>query len=113
MASGIQFNASAGGGIEVHIVDGAVSPGTEMALMTLAAGGIDITIADAKLHSGFFILKDTASTSGACTCTITTGSWDGTNTVATTNAANDLLMVWFDEDGAGTIILNTGSVALS
>lgn len=61
-----------------------------------------------------FIVKDTSATGTAAhTLTITGGTFNGTNTVATLNARDEFLMVHFDSAGRGTVILNAGSVALS
>jgi hypothetical protein len=60
-----------------------------------------------------FIVKDTsASGTAAHTLTLTGGTFNGTNTVATLNARDDFLMVWFDSAGRGSVIVNT-SVVLS
>lgn len=49
----------------------------------------------------------------AHTLTLTGGTWNGTNTVATLDAPAKFLCVWFDSAGAGTVIVNVGSVGLS
>lgn len=72
------------------------------------------TIANSSDHAGLFIVKDTsASGTAAHTLTLTSGTFDGTNNVATLNAPNEALVVWFDSAGNGTIIENVGAVALS
>ncbi len=61
-----------------------------------------------------FIVKDTsASGTAAHTLTLTGGTFNGTNTVATLNARDELLMVYFDSAGRGSVILNLGAVGLS
>jgi len=61
-----------------------------------------------------FIVKDTSATGTAAhTLTLTGGTFNGTNTVATLNARDEMLMVWFDSAGRGSVIVNLGSVALS
>lgn len=47
------------------------------------------------------------------TVTITTGTWNGTNKVATFADINDAILVRFDSAGNGTVLNNTGSVAFS
>jgi hypothetical protein len=90
-----------------------IDPGVQAVKFT-SASACAVTIADAKEHTGFFWLKDASTTGTAAkSVTLTVGTFDGTNNKATANAANEMLLVWFDEDGAGTIILNTGSVALA
>lgn len=72
------------------------------------------TIADASTHEGLFIVKNTsASGTAAHTLTLTSGTFNGTNNVATLNAPNEALVVYFDSAGDGTILANVGSVALS
>ena len=67
---------------------------------------------DARDHPGLFYLTSAQGTT-AHTLTLTTGTFDGTNNVATINAATEGLLVHFDEDGVGTLVLNVGGVALS
>jgi len=60
------------------------------------------------------IIKDTSATGTAAhTVTLTGGTFNGTNTVATLNARDEFLMVHFDSAGRGQVIANVGSVALS
>jgi hypothetical protein len=60
------------------------------------------------------IIKDTSATGTAAhTVTLTGGTFNGTNTIATLNARDEFLMVHFDSAGRGQIIVNVGSVALS
>lgn len=59
------------------------------------------------------IIKNTsASGTQAHTVTLSQGTWDGTNTVVTLNAANECIMCLFDSAGNGTIVENVGSVGL-
>jgi hypothetical protein len=60
------------------------------------------------------IIKDTSATGTAAhTVTLTGGTFDGTTTIATLNARDELLMVHFDSAGRGQVLANVGSVALS
>ena len=60
------------------------------------------------------IVKDTsASGTAAHTVTLASGTWNGTNTIVTLNAPAECIAVYFDSNGAGTILENVGSVALS
>lgn len=60
------------------------------------------------------IIKDTSATGTAAhTVTLTGGTFNGTNTVATLNARDEFLMVHFDSAGRGQVIANVGAVALS
>jgi hypothetical protein len=93
---------------------GAVNPGVKSVELNHATVVVEATIADAANHQGLFVAKDTsASGTAAHTLTLTSGTFDGTNNVATFNAPNEALVVWFDSAGNGTIVENVGSVALS
>lgn len=96
-------------------VSGAVTAGKQSVLLNHATVAIAATIADASQHFGYFVIKaglepDVANDH---TCTITTGTWDGVNKIATFADVDDALVVFFDHAGNGTIINNTGAVALS
>lgn len=72
------------------------------------------TLADSANHQGLFVVKNTsASGTAAHTLTLTAGTFDGTNNIATLNAPKECLVVYFDSAGAGTIVENVGAVALS
>lgn len=93
---------------------GAVTPGVSSIELNHATVAIAATVADSTAHQGLFVVKDTsASGTAAHTVTLTSGTWDGTNTIATLNAPNEALVVWFDSAGNGTIVENVGVVALS
>lgn len=92
---------------------GAVSADTKILELNHATVVIAATM-DAADHQGLFIVRDTsASGTAAHTVTLTNGTWDGTNTIATLNAPGEALTVFFDSAGRGQIIENTGAVALS
>lgn len=80
-----------------------------------ATVAIEKTIATMVPYAGqIVIVKDTSATGTAAhTVTITTGTWNGTNKVATLNALNECLIVAVDSAGNGTIVENVGAVALS
>jgi hypothetical protein len=114
--------ASASTGVTTYLktsqeltASGAVLPGVNSVELNHATVVIAATIADSKAHQGsLFVVKDTsASGTAAHTLTLTAGTFDGTNNVATLNAPNECLAVWFDSSGDGTIIENVGTVALS
>lgn len=94
---------------------GAVTSGVQGVTLTSSTTVIAATIADAANHAGLFFILDTSATgtSAAHTVTLTSGTYDGTNNIATLNAPDEMLLVAFDGSGDGTVILNTGSVALS
>jgi hypothetical protein len=100
--------------VQTLTASGAVTAGVQSVQLNHATVAIDATIASAVNHQGLFILKDTsASGTAGHNLTLTAGTWDGTNTVATMNAKNDALVVYFDSAGNGTILVNVGSVVLS
>lgn len=93
---------------------GAVTPGVTIVELNHATVVVAATIADASEHAGLLIVKDTsASGIAAHTLTLTAGTFDGTNSVATLNAPGEQLTVFIDDTGNGVIIQNTGAVALS
>lgn len=93
---------------------GSVTAGVQSVELNHATVVAAATIADASNHQGLFIVKNTsASGTAAHTLTLTSGTFDGTNNVATLNAPNEALIVYFDSNGDGTIVENVGSVALS
>jgi len=93
---------------------GAVTTGVQSVELNHATVVVAATIADSTNHQGLFVVKDTsASGTAAHTLTLTSGTFDGTNDIATLNAANECLIVYFDSSGNGTIVENVGSVALS
>lgn len=93
---------------------GAVTAGVQSVELNHASTIIAATIADASNHQGLLVVKDTsASGTAAHTLTLTSGTFDGTNTVATLNAPDECLIVYIDSAGNGTIVENVGAVALS
>lgn len=94
---------------------GAVTPGVSYLALNNTTTAIAATIADAAAHAGILVVE-TVSEPGAGqdhTVTLTAGTWNGTNTVATFADNADQLVVFFNAAGRGRIVLNTGSVALS
>lgn len=95
-------------------VTGAVTAGVQSVELNHATTAIAATIADATNHQGLLIVKNTsASGTEAHTLTLTSGTLDGTNSVATLDAPGEALAVYIDSAGNGVIIENIGSVALS
>jgi hypothetical protein len=92
-----------------------VDPGVQILNLAHNSVVIAATLADTRAHAGkLFIIRNTsASGTAAHTVTITTGTFDGTNKVATLNAPGEQLVVQFDDAGNGVIVQNTGSVGLS
>lgn len=100
--------------VQTLTATGTVTPGKQSVELNHATVAVAATIANAANHKGLFILKDTsASGTAGHTLTLTAGTFNGTNNIATMNAPNDALVVYFDSAGNGTILANVGSVALS
>ena len=95
-------------------VSGAVSEGVQGVELNHASTIVAATIADASNHQGFFVVKNTSATGTAAhTLTLTSGTFDGTNNVATLNLLNECLVVFFDSAGNGTIVENVGAVGIA
>jgi len=93
---------------------GAVTAGIQSVELNHTATIVAATIADATNHGGLFVVKNTsASGTAAHTLTLTSGTFNGTNSVATLNAPNEALIIYFDSAGNGTIVENVGAVALA
>lgn len=93
---------------------GAVTAGVQSVELNHATVVVAATIADAANHPGLFVVKDTSATGTVShTLTLTSGTFDGTNEIATLNALNECLVVYFDSAGNGSIVENIGEVALS
>ena len=100
--------------VQERTASGAIDPGMERLTLNHATVAVVTTIADASKHAGYFcILNNSASGTAAHTVTLTSGTFNGTNNVATLNAPNEMLLVHFDSSGNGVVVLNTGSVVLS
>lgn len=110
----IDANGNVGGRVQELTVSGAVPEGIQSAELNHATAAIAATIADSLKHKGLFIAKDTsASGTAAHTLTLTAGTFDGTNDIATFNAPGECLVVYFDSSGNGIIVENVGLVGLS
>lgn len=95
-------------------VSGAVSLRKQSVELNHVSVVIAATIASTLNHPGLFIVKDiSASGTAAHTLTLTSGTFDGTNTIATLNAPGEALVVYFDSAGNGVIIENINGVVLS
>lgn len=94
---------------------GAVTAGVQSLELNHTSVTIEATIADAVNHQGLFIVKATTEpgVGGDHTLTLTAGTFDGTNNVATFADINDALVVFFDSAGNGTILENVGTVGLA
>ncbi len=107
--------ASLKGGLQALTATAAVTAGVDRLTLAHASVVIAATIADLKQWAGKMLTIQNTSASGtaAHTVTLTTGTWNGTNKIATLDAPGERLTVLVDSLGNGTIIENTGSVGLS
>ena len=94
---------------------GAITAGVQMVELNHISTIIASTIADAANHAGTLVTFRNTSASGtaAHTVTLTSGTFDGTNTVATLDAPGESLSVVFDSAGNGVVVDNTGTVGLA
>ena len=101
-----------GGQVQTMTVSGAVSSETNVIELNHASTIIAATYT--VVPNKVLIIKDTSATGTAAhTVTLTGGTYNGTNTVATLNARDEMLMVHFDSAGRGQVIVNVGAVVLS
>ena len=115
-ATAAEINAAADVSARVQelTASGGVTAGVQSVELNHASVAVVTTIADAANHQGLFVVKDTSATGTAAhTLTLTAGTFNGTNNVATFNARDEALFVYFDSTGRGQVIANVGSVALS
>lgn len=99
------------GGVCELTASGAVGKRASSLVLNNNTGVVAATM-KATDHPGLFYLTSKVGTQ-AHTVTLENGTWNGTATVATINAETEGLLVHFDEDGNGTLILNVGAVVLS
>ena len=100
--------------VQTLTVSGAVAPGVRSIQLSHATVVVAATIADLSKHPGLLVIKNTSpSGTAAHTVTITTGTLNGTNKIATLDAPNECLVIYVDSDGNGTIVENVGSVGIS
>jgi hypothetical protein len=86
-------------------VSGPVTTGARVVELNHATVAIAATMPQGP--AGFFAVVNTsASGTAAHTITLTTGSWNGTNRVLTTNAPAESCLIYFDTAGRGTVIYN-------
>lgn len=100
--------------VQALTASGAVTAGVQSVELNHASVVIAATIANANAHQGLFVVKDTSATGTAAhTLTLTAGTFNGTNNVATFDARDEMLVVYFDSAGRGQVIANVGTVGLS
>lgn len=93
-------------------VTGDVTAGVQSVELNHATVVVAATLAAPS--AGLLVVKNTsASGTAAHTLTLTAGTFNGTNNVATLDAPDECLIVYIDSAGNGTIVENVGTVALS
>lgn len=108
--------------------DGQAATGFPLSQELTASGAIASSVKDIRLNHatvaiaatftpkpGLVTITDN-SASGTAGHSVTLGggaTFNGTNTIATLNAPAESLVVFFDDDLKGVVVVNTGSVALS
>jgi hypothetical protein len=107
--------ADVSGRTEELTSSGAVTAGIQSTELNHTSTAIAATIANSNTHQGLYHVKATTEPAGGQdhTLTLTSGTFNGSNNVATFADINDALLVYFDSNGAGTIIENVGTVSLS
>ena len=93
---------------------GVVPEGTTILDLDHTSVAIAATM-DVSTVQGLFIVKAPTEPGVAAdhTLTVSGGTLDGTNTIATFADINDALVIYFDGAGTGYIVVNTGAVVLS
>jgi flagellar capping protein FliD len=100
--------------VQALTASGAITAGVQSIQLAHNSTVIASTIASLVNHPGLLVIKNTsASGTAAHTVTVTTGTLNGTNKVATLNAPGEALVIYVDSAGNGTLIANIGEVALS
>ena len=103
--------------IQTIVTSGAqtVTAGVQALYLNEDTTAINATIATAVAHQGLFLVKSglEPATVNDHVLTLTIGTFNGTNNVATFADINDSLLIYFDAAGAGTVLVNTGTVVLS
>lgn len=97
--------------VEVVTASGAL-PDASFIQLNKATAGLEMTLATPTAGRLLVITQTDAGAHGH-TVTLGAGTWDGTNDVATFDAAGETLVVFGLTNTRFAIILNLGSVALS
>lgn len=97
-----------------YTASGAIPTTVQNIELNHATVAVETTIADFSAHQGMVTIKDTSATGTAAhTVTLTAGTFNGTNNIATFNALNEFVAIWVDSAGNGTVLENVGTVAFS
>jgi len=99
--------------VQRFTASGAAVPGSDIVIEVdhaTVAAAVTLQVVPNTL---LIIKNNSASGTAAHTVTLTGGTFDGTTTVATLNAPNKALAVYFDSKGGGTVLANVGTVTLA
>jgi hypothetical protein len=112
------INQAAGGPANPSWVEltatAAIPPTADLVELNHASVVIAATLDLTTVRNRTIIFKDTSATGTAAhTVTVSGGTLNGTATIATLNARDEMLVVHFDSAGRGQVVSNVGSVALS
>jgi hypothetical protein len=114
--------------LTVGSAQGQAASGNPLSVELTASGSIPSAAKNIRLNHASVVIAATftpepglvtitdVSATGTAAHTLTLGggaTFNGTNTIATLNALAESLVVFFDANLAGTVVVNTGSVALS
>lgn len=114
--------------LSVGTAQGQAASGNPLSQELTVSGAIASDVANVRLNHATVAIAATwtptpglktitdVSATGTAAHTVTLGggaTFNGANTIATLNALAESLVVFFDANLAGTIVVNTGSVALS
>lgn len=95
-----------------YTASGAISSSVSLVALNKSTGAIAMTIAAPAAGRFLVIYQKDSGTSGH-TVTLTAGTYNGTNTVATLNAQNECLVLFGISATRFVILENIGSVGLS
>ena len=96
----------------VYTATGAIDPTKSLVHLDTASGKIEMTIA-APVAGHFMVITQVDTGTDGHTVTLTAGDYDGTNDIATFNAAEETLVLFGLSATRYVIVENIGSVALS
>lgn len=97
---------------QILTASGAITDAVEHVILNHASVAIAATLA--KPRAGrFLVISQADSGTAGHTVTLAAGTFDGTNEIATLNAANECLVLYGISDSRFVVVENIGSVALS
>lgn len=95
-----------------YIASGAINPQDSFVQLNSSGAVIEMTL-PAPVEGKHLIITHSDVSTSAHTITLASGTWDGTNDVATFNAENESLVLFGVSSTRYIIVENIGSVAFS